>query len=113
MWPLSLAIVLGRQAQLQRVGGPEGDWLREGSLRAKPAGEKTLLAFRRPIPGSIDREWTAGAAHFSLRLSPAFFAAIWTVPSSNPQAEAACATPAASSRRAGAIDCVSRIVDGF
>ncbi len=42
--PLRLAIVLGRQEQLQRVGGSEGDWFRERGLLAKPAREKTLSA---------------------------------------------------------------------
>ena len=35
--PLRLAIVLGRQEQLQRVGGSEGDGFRERGLLAKPA----------------------------------------------------------------------------
>ena len=105
--PLSLAVKLSfRVLAVPRVTGfARGDvWvnLQEKSVvRASPYSN----AWDR-TPGRCDD------AYFSLVLSAAFLAAIWTLPSSNPQPEAACATPAASRSSAGAIDCVSRMMGG-
>ncbi len=49
MRSLRFAVVLGRQEQLQRVGGSEGDWFRERGLLAKPAKKKMLSALDRLI----------------------------------------------------------------
>lgn len=65
MWPLPLAIVLGRQEQLQRIGAAERDWFRERRLLAESEGEKVLLA------SAIRSPWAFGGCCVLLLASPA------------------------------------------